>query len=63
MTVSKDKTGVLINMDKTLKRELEQLAKADGRSLTNYITNVLKIHVIDIHNKNEQNSLQHKSKE
>jgi len=61
MTVSKDKTGVLINMDKTLKRELEQLAKADGRSLTNYIINVLKIHVIDIHNKNEQNSLQHKS--
>ncbi len=61
MTVSKDKTGVLINMDKTLKKELEQLAKADGRSLTNYIINVLKIHVIDIHNKNEQNSLQHKS--
>lgn len=45
MTVSKDKTSMLLNIDKTLKAELEQLAKADGRSLTNYITNVLKIHV------------------
>lgn len=51
MAVSKDKTGVLVNMDKTLKAELEQLAKADGRSLTNYIVNILKTHIDNINNK------------
>lgn len=45
MAIGKDKTGVLINMDKTLKTELEQLAKQDNRSLTSYIVNVLKKHV------------------
>lgn len=45
MAVGKDKTGVLVNMDKTLKTELEQLAKEDNRSLTSYIVNVLKKHV------------------
>ena len=43
MAVGKDKTGVLINMDKELKSKLEQLAKKDGRSLTNLIN---KIHVL-----------------
>ena len=37
MSVGKDKTGVLVNMDKELKSKLEQLAKKDGRSLTNLI--------------------------
>ena len=45
MAVGKDKTGVLVNMDKTLKTELEQLAKQDNRSLTSYIVNVLKKHL------------------
>ena len=45
MAVGKDKTGVLINMDKTLKSKLEQLAKEDNRSLTSYIINILKRHV------------------
>lgn len=45
MAVGKDKTGILVNMDKTLKSELEQLAKEDNRSLTSYIVNVLKKHV------------------
>lgn len=48
MAVSKDKTGVLVNMDKTLKSELEQLAKKDNRSLTSYIVNVLKKHVDEL---------------
>ena len=48
MAVGKDKTGVLVNMDKTLKSELEQLAKEDNRSLTSYIVNVLKKHVDQI---------------
>ena len=51
MAISKDKTGVLINMDKTLKTELERLAKEDNRSLTGYIINILKKHVDEI-NKN-----------
>ncbi len=50
MAISKDKTGVLINMDK-LKTELERLAKEDNRSLTGYIINILKKHVDEI-NKN-----------
>ena len=45
MAVGKDKTGILVNMDKTLKSELEQLAKEVNRSLTSYIVNVLKKHV------------------
>lgn len=45
MAVSKNKTGVLINMDKTLKIKLEELAKKDNRTLTGYIINVLMLHV------------------
>ena len=45
MSVSKDKTGVLINMDKTLKAELEKQAKEESRSLTNYINWILENHV------------------
>lgn len=41
MVVSKNKTGVLINMDKELKSTLEQIAKNDGRSLTNLINKIL----------------------
>ena len=48
MAIGKDKTGVLVNMDKTLKSELEQLAKEDNRSLTSYIVNVLKKHVDEL---------------
>lgn len=41
MSVGKDKVGVLVNMDKELKSKLEQLAKEDGRSLTNLINKIL----------------------
>ena len=41
MAVGKDKTGVLVNMDKELKTKLEQLAKKDCRSLTNLINKIL----------------------
>lgn len=50
MAVGKDKTGVLINMDKSLKSTLEDLAKKDNRSLTSYIVNILKKHVDNISN-------------
>lgn len=45
MSISNNKTGVLINMDKELKDQLAQLAKADNRSLTNYIITVLTDHI------------------
>lgn len=45
MPISKDKTSVLINMNKTLKAQLEELAKKDNRTLTAYIVNVLIKHV------------------
>ena len=48
MAVGKDKTGVLVNMDKSLKANLEQLAKEDNRSLTSYIVNVLKKHIEEV---------------
>lgn len=45
MAVGKDKIGVLVNMDKELKSKLEQLAKEDGRSLTNLINKILSSYV------------------
>ena len=45
MAVNKDKTGVLVNMDKELKAILEKLAKEDDRSLTGYINHILKKHI------------------
>ena len=41
MAVGKDKTGVLVNMNKELKAKLEQLAKEDCRSLTSLINKIL----------------------
>ena len=49
MAVGKDKIGVLVNMDKELKTKLEQLAKDDGRSLTNLINKILTDYVEDTH--------------
>ena len=48
MAISKDKTGVLINMDKKLKQQLEELAKKDKRSLTSYINIILEKHLNNI---------------
>jgi hypothetical protein len=45
MSISKNKTSVLINMDKELKKKLELLAKEDRRSLTSYINLILENHV------------------
>ena len=45
MAVSKEKTGVLVNMDKTLKEELSKLAKEQNRSLSNLIVTILKKYV------------------
>ena len=45
MAVSKEKTGVLVNMDKALKEELSKLAKEQNRSLSNLIVTILKNYV------------------
>ena len=45
MAVNKDKTRVLINMDREIKATLEKLAKEEDRSLTGYINHVLKKHI------------------
>ena len=45
MTVSRNKTGVLVNMDKELKERLVQLAREQNRSLSNLIVTVLKSYV------------------
>lgn len=47
MAVGKDKVGVLVNMDKELKAKLEEIAKKDGRSLTNLINKILSDYVED----------------
>ena len=47
MAVNKNKTGVLVNMDKELKAKLEQLAKEDCRSLTSFINKILTDYVKD----------------
>ena len=47
MAVNKDKTGVLVNMNKELKEKLEQLAKEDCRSLTSFINKILTDYVKD----------------
>ena len=47
MAVSKDKTGVLVNMDKALKERLSELAKKQNRSLSNLIVTVLQNYVED----------------
>lgn len=45
MAVSKDKTGVLVNMDKTLKERLSILAKKQNRSLSNLIVTIIQSYV------------------
>ena len=45
MAVSKEKTGVLVNMDKTLKEKLSKLAKEQNRSLNNLIVTILQKYV------------------
>ena len=47
MAIGKDKTGVLVNMDKELKAKLEHLAKEDCRSLTSFINKILIDYVKD----------------
>ena len=45
MSISPDKVRANLVILKTLKAELEELAKADSRSFNNYIIKVLQDHV------------------
>ena len=47
MAVGKDKTGVLVNMNKEMKAKLEELAKKDGRSFNNLVIKILSDYVED----------------
>jgi len=44
MTVSKNNTRTLIMLPKDFKAKLEQLAKSENRTLSNYILTVLQKH-------------------
>jgi len=41
MAVSKENTRVLITIPKTLKKELEEIARVENRSLSNYVLNLI----------------------
>ena len=47
MAVSKEKTGVLVKMDKPLKEKLYEIATTQHRSLSNLIVTVLQNYVED----------------
>jgi len=42
--VSKDNTRIIVSLPKALKQQLEELAKNENRSLSNYILHILKEH-------------------
>lgn len=44
-THSKDKTSILVFMDKELKKDIFEVAKKDGRSATNLINFVMKQYI------------------
>lgn len=45
MALSKEKTRILINLPIDLKEALEKNAKAENRSMSNYIVHILLQHV------------------
>ena len=47
MAIGKDKTGVLVNISRETKAKLEELAKKDGRSMTNLINKILSDYLKD----------------
>lgn len=47
MTIGKDKGRILVAMPQILKTILEERAKKENRSLTNYIVTILQKHVED----------------
>ena len=50
MAIKKEDTRFLIQLSKEDKEKLQKLAEQDNRSLTNYIRNLLEIHLENIEN-------------
>ncbi len=50
-TISKDKTRILITLDREDKERLEQIAKDDTRSLNNLIVKILKDYLRNMEDK------------
>jgi metal-responsive CopG/Arc/MetJ family transcriptional regulator len=40
--VSKDNTRIIVSLPKELKAKLEEIAKSENRSLSNYVVNILR---------------------
>lgn len=53
MAISDDKDRIIITTTKELKRELQKLAEADSRNLSNYLNLVLKKYVDDLKENNK----------
>lgn len=50
MSIKKEDTRFLIQLSKEDKEKLQKLAEQDNRSLTNYIRNLLEIHLENMEN-------------
>ena len=50
MAIKKEDTRFLIQLSKEDKEKLQKLAEQDNRSLTNYIRNLLEIHLENMKN-------------
>ena len=48
MAVSSDKTKAIISLEKDLKAKIDELAKKDDRSFSNYVVQILKEHINNI---------------
>ena len=48
MAVSSDKTRAIISLEKGLKAKIDELAKKDDRSFSNYVVQILKEHINNI---------------
>lgn len=48
MAVSSDKTRAIISLEKDLKAKIDELAKNDDRSFSNYVVQILKEHINNI---------------
>lgn len=46
MAISKDNDRLTIIINKNIKKSLEEIAKQDSRSVSNYVANLLEKHVL-----------------
>lgn len=53
MSVSNNKTRAIISLEKDLKAKIDELAKKDDRSFSNYVVQILKEHIRKIESENK----------